>query len=117
MAKIVIGLFDTFSEAQNVVQDLVNNGVPGADISLVASATRGEHGHEIDETDAAEGSSAGAISGGIPGGMLGLFVVIGAPKHPGIGPVLAAGPLAAALGAARASTLVGTGIGVAASNL
>ena len=47
------------------------------------------------------------------GGVLGLLVGVGAHAIPGIGPVLAAGSLAAALGTAGASTLVGAGLGAA----
>jgi len=61
----------------------------------------------------AEGAGAGAVGGGVLGGVLGLLVGVGALAIPGIGPVLAAGPLAAALGTAGASTLVGAGVGAA----
>jgi len=46
-----------------------------------------------------------------------LLVGVGALAIPGIGPVLAAGPLAAALGTAGASTLVGAGVGAATGGL
>jgi hypothetical protein len=43
MAKLLVGLFDRFPEAQSVVQDLLNNGFPRDDISLAASDARGEY--------------------------------------------------------------------------
>jgi len=60
-----------------------------------------------------EAAGTGAVGGGILGGLAGLLVGLGALTIPGIGPVLAAGPLAAALG----TTLAGAGIGAAAGGL
>jgi len=120
MAKTVVGLFDTFTEAQNVVQQLVDAGFDRNEISILANDARGEYGasRAIGESStAAEGAGAGAVGGGVLGGVLGLLVGVGALAIPGIGPVLAAGPLAAALGTAGASTLVGAGIGAAAGGV
>src|SRR5215216_3754325 len=120
MAKTVVGLFDTFTEAQNVVQQLVNAGFDRNEISVLANDARGEYGatRAVGETSStAEGAGAGAVGGGVLGGVLGLLVGVGALAIPGIGPVLAAGPLAAALGTAGASTLVGAGIGAAAGGV
>jgi hypothetical protein len=117
MAKTVVGLFDTTAEAQSAVQELINSGFQRNDISLVANDAKGEYAsyREVGATGSstAEGAGAGAIGGGVLGGVFGLLVGVGALAIPGIGPVLAAGPLAAALGAAGASTLVGAGIGAA----
>ncbi|MEP7190838.1 MAG: general stress protein, partial [Roseiflexaceae bacterium] len=121
MAKTVVGLFDTAAEAQSVVQELVNSGFQHNDISLVANDAKGEyanyHPSDTAGSSTAEGAGAGAVGGGVLGGVLGLLVGVGALAIPGIGPVLAAGPLAAALGAAGASTLVGAGIGAAAGGI
>lgn len=120
MAKTVVGLFDTMTEAQNVVQQLVDSGFERNEISLLANDARGEYANNraVGETSStAEGAGAGAVGGGVLGGVLGLLVGVGALAIPGIGPVLAAGPLAAALGTAGASTLVGAGIGAAAGGV
>jgi hypothetical protein len=108
-------LFDSPAAAQSAVQELANSGFDRNDISLVANDARGEYRtYTGGETSAAgEGAAAGAVGGGVLGGVLGLLVGVGALAIPGIGPVLAAGPLAAALGTAGASTLVGAGIGAA----
>jgi len=116
MTKTIVGLFDTFGEAQNVVQDLVNGGFDRSRISIVANDANGEYAnysHDSDHGSAAEGAGAGAVTGTVAGGVLGLLVGVGALAIPGIGPVLAAGPLAAALG----STALGAGIGAAAGGL
>lgn len=117
MAKTVVGLFDTFDAAQDVVQDLVDSGFRRDDISLVANDAKGEYANYGGDGDgnsqAAEGAGAGAVGGGVLGGVLGLLVGIGALAIPGIGPVLAAGPLAAALGSAA----VGAGLGAVTGGL
>lgn len=116
MARTVVAMFDSLSEAQDAVQDLVDNGVPRDHISVVGNDARGEYTTEHDhdhESAAAEGAGAGAVGGGVVGGVLGLLVGIGALAIPGIGPVIAAGPLVAALGTAAA----GAGIGAAAGGL
>ena len=125
MAKTVVGLFDTFTDAQNVIQELTSAGFSRSDISLLANDARGEYSTmrsvgdtgDTGESGAGEGAAAGAVGGGVLGGVLGLLVGVGALAIPGIGPVLAAGPLAAALGTAGASTLVGAGIGAAAGGV
>jgi hypothetical protein len=116
MAKTIVGLFDTFSQAQRVVDDLTSAGIDRSNISLVrrnrddgiATTTT-----DMGDTTTADAVGAGAIGGGVLGGTLGLLVGIGALVIPGIGPVIAAGPLAAALGSAA----VGAGIGAAAGGL
>lgn len=125
MAKTVVGLFDNFAEAQSVVQDLIDNGFRREDISVVAneSAAGRERvvGADPDhESAAAEGAGAGAVGGTVLGGALGLLVGAGLLAIPGIGPVLAAGPLAAAIGTTAATvgaTALGAGIGAATGGL
>ena len=56
----------------------------------------------------------GATTGGVLGALGGLLVGLGALAIPGIGPVLAAGPLVAALGPIVGGTATGTVIGAGA---
>jgi hypothetical protein len=42
MAKTVVGSFNDYSEAQQVVQDLERAGVPRDEISIVANDARGD---------------------------------------------------------------------------
>ena len=116
MAKTVVGLFDDFTEAQTVVQDLVDAGFSRNDISIAANQTAS--GYSGDGTvgtvaDAGNGYAVGkdaGIGAGV-GGVVGLLVGLGALTIPGIGPVLAAGPLAAALGVTIGSTVTGAVVG------
>lgn len=120
MPKTVVGMFDTFGEAQNAVQDLVSYGVRREDVSLVARDEHGAIGQAHEVGGAADGAGAGAVGGSVVGGALGLLIGTGLLVIPGIGPVLAAGPLAAAVGSAAAAlgaTALGAGIGAAAGGL
>jgi hypothetical protein len=95
--KTVVALFDTLTAAERAVDALVQLGVSRDDISVVANNATGEYAvtpadlHDKDAVTAGQGATFGAIVGGLVG--------LGALLIPGIGPVIAAGPLAAALGA------------------
>lgn len=123
MAKTIVGLFDTVSSAQNVVQDLLDNGFRRDQISLVAQndQTTMTDSDELHEQEVASDSAGtGAVSGTVLGGALGLLVGTGLLVIPGIGPVLAAGPLVAAIGtisAAVGATALGAGVGAATGGL
>ena len=117
MAKTVVGLFDDFAEAQNVVQDLVNAGFSRNDISIAANQTAaGNTGGASTgtATGAGQGHAVGkdaGIGAGI-GGAVGLLAGLGLLAIPGVGPILAAGPLAAAFGVGVVgSTLSGAVVG------
>jgi hypothetical protein len=115
MPPTVVGLFDTVEHAQQTVQDLLDNGVPRADISLVTRNTRDASplAPSTQAADAADRVAAGAFGGGVLGGVLGVLVGVSGLAIPGIGPVLAAGPLASAIG----SALAGAGIGAVSGGL
>jgi uncharacterized protein (TIGR02271 family) len=105
MAKTVVGLMESPNEAQRVVHDLTSTcGCDRSDIGLMA---RGEGTH--DAGDAVEGAKRGAVTGGTVGGLLGLFAGVASLAIPGIGPIVAAGPIA--------SALAGAGIGAAAGGI
>jgi len=109
MAFNVIGLFDTPRDAEGAARDLRDAGFD--DISFVGNNANNDYG--TGDSEAAEGAGAGATGGAVLGGLAGLLVGLGALVIPGIGPVVAAGTLATALG----STAVGAGIGAATGGL
>lgn len=121
MAKTVVGLFDSFAEAQHVVQDLIDSGFRREDISVVSNDESHRNERAVgDDSNAAEGAGAGAVGGTVLGGALGLLVGAGLLAIPGIGPVLAAGPLAAGIGTAAATVgagALGAGLGAATGGL
>ncbi len=110
MAKTVVGLFNTREEAREVINDLVNSGFSRDSISLMARGkdkdtwTRGDTGEEREG-----GTLEGAATGAAIGGGIGLVVGLASLAIPGVGPIIAAGPLATAL--------AGLGVGAAAGGL
>lgn len=118
MTRTVIGLFDSFDVAQDVVKDLVDSGFQRDQISLVSQET--QQTQAVGETHEDDAAGRGAVSGTLLGGALGLLVGAGLLVIPGIGPVLAAGPIAAAIGtmsAAVGAAAIGAGVGAAAGGL
>lgn len=119
MTSTVIGLYDDMQSAQQVVRELRDHGIGNDRISLVANDASGEYSGQLGSTttgkgrkgkkDDTDGTEAGAGIGAVLGGIGGLLVGLGALTIPGIGPVIAAGPLATAV-----SGLVGAGVGAAA---
>ena len=106
--KTVVGLIDHLEEAEAAVRELTASGFRREDISLVASDRRDERGAEFEsDGEAAEGAAYGATGGAVLGGIGGLLVGLGALAIPGFGPLIAAGPLVAALTGAA----VGAGVG------
>jgi uncharacterized protein (TIGR02271 family) len=115
MSKTIVALYDDFSTAERVVQELVDAGFTRENISLVANDVAGEYGHrytrtedlstDYDDDDVSAGEGAGI--GALEGGVLGLLAGLGALAIPGIGPVLAAGPLLGALIGATAGAVTG----------
>jgi hypothetical protein len=108
--KQLVGVYDTENEAMRAVEDLKRQGYAAEDISVIGK-NKGEVNEINDATGSktAEGLAAGAATGGALGGLAGLLAGVGALAIPGIGPLVAAGPLAA--------TLTGTAVGVGAGGL
>jgi hypothetical protein len=106
--KAVIGLVGTEAQAGYIIGELKAAGFDSADISALLPDTRGtrDFAHEH-STKAPEGAVAGVGAGGALGGTLGLLAGIGAIAIPGLGPLIAAGPLLAALSGAAVGAAVG----------
>lgn len=106
--KVVIGLVESESRAESVVNELRNAGFATSDVSVLfpdQSGTR-DFAHEKN-TKAPEGAVTGVGAGGVIGGALGLLAGIGTLAIPGLGPFIAAGPIMAALSGAAAGATVG----------
>jgi hypothetical protein len=108
MKKSVIGIVETQIQAERIVAQLQNRGIASSDISALFPDTRGgkDFAHEH-STKAPEGAVAGGGIGGVIGGTLGLLAGIGSLAIPGVGPLIAAGPLMAALSGVAAGAAVG----------
>lgn len=108
MKKSVIGIVETQIQTERIVDELQQRGVASGDISVLFPDKRGtkDFAHEHN-TKAPEGAIAGVGAGGVVGGTLGLLAGIGALAIPGVGPLIAAGPLMATLSGAAAGAAVG----------
>jgi hypothetical protein len=108
----VFGLFNTRGQVEQAIDTLRTAGFRPADMSALLPdwGATSEVAHEK-HTKAPEGAATGAATGGILGGGLGLLVGLGALAIPGLGPLIAAGPIVATLAGAGAGGAVGTLVG------
>jgi hypothetical protein len=100
----VFGIYATAGTAEAAVDHLLAKGFSNSAISVLLpddESTRA-FAHEKN-TKAPEGTATGATAGGVIGGTLGLLAGIGTLAIPGVGPLIAAGPIMA--------TLAGVGVG------
>jgi len=111
MAKTIVGLFDDFTDAQGAVQELANKGFSRDNISLAANDATGEYAKSTASSAEWSGTATGATTGAAVGGIGGLLLGLGALAIPGIGPIIAAGPLVAALTGAGIGAMAGGMIG------
>jgi hypothetical protein len=122
MARTVVALYDDFADASDAVRELTDEGFSRENISMMAADPHGEYAGYLGEDEyvdkstvadgTTEGAGVGAGIGAVVGGLGGLLIGLGALVIPGIGPVLAAGPLAAAL-----TGLAGAGVGAVAGGV
>lgn len=107
--KTIVGVFNSVPDAHSAVRELEAQGISRDEISVVAN--KNATGFEtMDNRDKASDVVADAGIGAAIGGVGGLLLsAAGALTIPVIGPILAAGPIAAAL--------TGAGIGAAAGGL
>ncbi len=96
--KSMFGIYLTRSDVETAVTALRDVGFSNSDVSVLVPENLGSRDLVTEKgTMAPEGAAVGAGSGAAVGGALGWLVGVGALAIPGIGPVIAAGPLVAAL--------------------
>lgn len=104
----VVESYRSEKEAIEAIEDLKRRGHRSEDISVLGKNE--EETRNVTEetgTHAGEGAATGAVTGGALGGLGGVLAGLGALAIPGIGPIVAAGPIVAGLTGAAA----GAGIG------
>ena len=111
MTETLNGLFDRYDDAQRAVSDLEAAGIPHRDISIVANNARGDHAVGTRAENAGEDAGIGAGAGAAIGGVGGLLAGLGLLAIPGLGPVVAAGWLAATAVGAAGGAVVGGAAG------
>ncbi|HSM59017.1 MAG TPA: general stress protein [Candidatus Sulfomarinibacteraceae bacterium] len=112
--KTVVSLYDDIEVARAVVEELVDEGIKRDNISLVARDVEGTYGSYLESDyeraeaeEVGEAAAGGAVGGAVVGGLTGVLVGLGAFAIPGIGPVIAAGPIAAGLTGAAIGAAAG----------
>jgi hypothetical protein len=104
----VFGIYSTLSSADHATDTLVRSGFAPSDISALLPENLGTRQIGTEKaTKAPEGAATGAGSGAVLGGALGLLAGIGALAIPGVGPLIAAGPIMAALAGVGVGGAVG----------
>jgi hypothetical protein len=104
----VLGVFADYASVENAVDILKEAGFRNTDISVLFPDKAGSKRFARDKgTQAPAGGAVGAGTGAVLGGALGWLVGIGALAIPGLGPVIAAGPIMAALAGVGAGGAVG----------
>ena len=108
----VFGIYPSRLAVEEAVEHLRGAGFRSTDISVLFPENQGtkDFAHEKN-TKAPEGVTTGAVAGGITGGVLGWLTGIGALAIPGLGPMIAAGPIVAALAGVGAVGALGGFIG------
>jgi hypothetical protein len=100
----VFGIYSTRHGAEEAANALISAGFGMGDISVLLPENLGDRELTTQKaTKAPEGAATGAGTGVVLGGALGLLAGIGALAIPGVGPLIAAGPIMA--------TLAGMGVG------
>ena len=103
-SSAAFAIFPSRSAAEVAVDKIVAAGFSNQDVSVLMSDKQGSQDFATEKnTKAPEGTATGVGVGGTIGGTLGLLAGIGALAIPGVGPLIAAGPIMA--------TLAGLGVG------
>src|SRR6201994_4177649 len=106
------GIYPSNSAAETAVDQLVAAGFSNDDVSVLMANSNGSRDFAAEKnTKAPEGATTGVGVGGAVGGTLGLLAGIGALAIPGVGPLIAAGPIMATLAGVGAGGAVGGIVG------
>ncbi len=106
------GIYPSSAAAEQAVDRLVAAGFSNQDVSVLMSDRQSSKDFAAEKnTKAPEGATTGAGVGGAVGGTLGLLAGIGALAIPGVGPLIAAGPIMATLAGLGAGGAVGGVVG------
>ena len=104
--QTIIGVFKSRPNAEQAVNSLRQQGFNNEEINIIAKNQQQQQnqqqgmGFDDDITD-------GTLTGGTIGGIGGLLLGAGALLIPGVGPILAAGPITGAIGGAIAGGIAG----------
>jgi len=99
-------------QVERIIAQLNASGFTYPEISVLMPDEASAHdiGH-VKSSKAPEGAATGAATGGLAGGVFGLLAGIGALAIPGLGPLIAAGPILGALSGAAVGATTGGIVG------
>ncbi len=106
MASVAVGIFDSRNQAEQSVQELRNKGFD-REISVVTKEEGRNEASGLSMNRDTDSNIDGITTGGVLGGIAGLAVGAGALFIPGIGPLIAAGPIAGLLSGAVTGGIAG----------
>jgi len=112
---IVSAVFDSHSEAETAVRELRQAGVRDNALSVIARHDSGSGEYGDANTHEAKEKGEGLIKGALAGGGVGALLGLAALAIPGVGPLAAAGAIAAS--AAPEAAAIGAGAGALAGGL
>jgi hypothetical protein len=108
--KTVAAVFPALPQAGQACRDLEHLGIPREDISLIAGNDWGKHDEYLEKVrHASTPTGTAAASGAVIGGGLALLATMATIAIPGVGPILALGPILTAV--------LGLGVGATAGSL
>jgi hypothetical protein len=108
MARAIFCTVKNVTQASNVVDRLKSVGFGANEISVLLPDSQHSKDFAVDnQTKTPEGAAIGASTGAAVGGALGWLAGIGSLAIPGVGPLIAAGPIMAALTGAALGGAVG----------
>jgi uncharacterized membrane protein len=106
MASVALGIFESRDQAERSVQELRNKGFD-REISMVAHDHKNGQSSGLSMNKETDSTMDGITTGGVLGGVAGLALGAGALFIPGIGPLIAAGPIAGLLTGAATGGIAG----------
>lgn len=105
---VVYGIYSNQFEAECAVDVIKTRGFRNTDVSVLLSDSRSSKEFATEKgTKAPEGTAVGVTTGAVVGGTLGWLAGIGSLAIPVVGPLIAAGPIMAALAGAGIGGAVG----------
>jgi uncharacterized membrane protein len=111
LPKTVVAIFDSRDRANQAINELRSKGFD-KEISLLTKDEQGQGRQGRGQggggmTMGGDGVSDGATTGGVLGGLAGLAIGAGALVIPGLGPLIAAGPIAGLFSGAATGGIAG----------
>ena len=106
--NVISAVFDSRAEAERCVAELRSAGIKDSAISIVGRPDEGSSSSHDGQSDDNDGHSKGSVAAGVlGGGVVGAILGVAALAIPGVGPLAAAGAIAAS------AAPVGAGVGAA----